>query len=115
MVEKMNRNVRLVAETSQKTGFDIYLDFSGNREYLMAHRYNKDLYNILKDGIKLVEFERSTRKLISDSSQYNQAGKNSGPRRKIKNKRNRSKKFENSLEHVINVANEYMEERRCVA
>ena len=39
MAEKLNRNVKIVAGNGMKDGwFDIYLDFSGNREYLMPHR-----------------------------------------------------------------------------
>ena len=38
--------------------FDIYLEFSGQREYLTSHRYNSRLYKVLKDGIYLDDFRR---------------------------------------------------------
>lgn len=54
-----NRNVRVLAENSRnRDGFNIYLDFSGQREYLMFHQRNGLLYHILKDGIPLPDLRR---------------------------------------------------------
>lgn len=54
-----NRNVMIIAQNNgEKAGFNIYLDFSGQREYLMSHRHNGLLYGLLKDGASLEEMRR---------------------------------------------------------
>ena len=53
------RNVRIIAvNAAGKHGFDIFLDFSGQREYLMSHRHNGPLYSMLCDGAPLDEVRR---------------------------------------------------------
>ena len=53
------RNVRIIAvNAAGKHGFDIFLDFSGQREYLMSHRHNGALYSMLCDGASLDEMRR---------------------------------------------------------
>ena len=54
-----NRSILVVAENNGlRPGFNIYLDFSGQREYLMYHRHNGLLYNALKDGMHIDEIKR---------------------------------------------------------
>lgn len=54
-----NSNNRIFAENSEnRSGFDIWLDLSGERHYLMYHRYNIMLYVLLKDGISLGQLAR---------------------------------------------------------
>lgn len=54
-----NRNVRIFAVNNYKIGgFDIYMDFSGKEEYLMWHRHNAALYDILKDSPRLADLQR---------------------------------------------------------
>ena len=49
MSERISRNVRLEAEgTQEQDWFDIYIDFSGSREYLMPHRKNDRFIFFLK-------------------------------------------------------------------
>lgn len=56
---RKENNIRIIAENSfNNHGFNVYIDFSGQREYLMFHRHNGMLYNILKDGICLSELRR---------------------------------------------------------
>ena len=38
--------------------FDIYLEFSGRREWLMMHRHSGILYNLLRNGVTLGELRR---------------------------------------------------------
>ena len=54
-----NTNNRIFAENSgNSSGFDIWLDLSGERHYLMHHRHNAMMYVLLKDGISLGELAR---------------------------------------------------------
>lgn len=55
-----DRGVRVIAVNNDKvySKFDIYLEFSGHREWLMMHRHNGILFNILKHGISLGELRR---------------------------------------------------------
>ena len=40
-MKKNNRNIRVCAvNNGNRDGFNIYLDFSGQREYLIYHRHN---------------------------------------------------------------------------
>ena len=54
-----NRNNRILAENSgNNSGFDIWLELSGEQHYLMHHRHNAIMYVLLKDGISLGELVR---------------------------------------------------------
>lgn len=58
-MREANRNVTVQIENRlENDGFHIYLDFSGQREYLMTHRHNGLLYSLLKDGVTLGELRR---------------------------------------------------------
>ena len=58
-MKRTENNIRIMAENKfNNSGFNIYIEFSGMREYLMFHRHNGMLYNILKDGIYLDELRR---------------------------------------------------------
>ena len=53
------RNVRIAAvNKSAEDGFNIYLDFSGQREFLMHHRHNGLLFELLKNGIRADDLRR---------------------------------------------------------
>ncbi|MBQ9521064.1 MAG: hypothetical protein IJR72_00660 [Oscillospiraceae bacterium] len=55
------RNVRVFATNrDNRDGFNIYLDFSGQREFLFTHRHNGLLYNLLKDGVRTEDLRRWT-------------------------------------------------------
>ncbi len=59
MKNRENRNIKVIAEhKANKDGFDIYLDFSGKREYLVYHRHNGLLYGLLKDGQVVEDMRR---------------------------------------------------------
>lgn len=54
-----NRNIRIIAENNgNRDGFNIYLDFSGQREFVMYHRHNGLLYALLRDKPRLDELLR---------------------------------------------------------
>lgn len=58
-MKNTDRNVWVIAENNPgHDGFNIYLDFSGQREYLMSHRHCGFTYSVLKDGIRLSELKR---------------------------------------------------------
>lgn len=54
-----NRNIRIIAENNgNRDGVNIYLDFSGQREFVMHHRHNGLLYALLQDKPRLSELQR---------------------------------------------------------
>ena len=55
-----DRGVRVIAVNNYSvvSRFDIYLEFSGKREWLMMHRHNGILYGMLRNGISLGELRR---------------------------------------------------------
>ena len=75
-------------------GFNVYLDLSGQTEFVYWHRNNFFLYNILKDGIQLEEL-RKRRRSIRIKNRYQS--------------RKYSAKRERMLEHLIAVLDEYIE------
>lgn len=67
------KNITLYPENIHgKSGFNIYIDFSGQRELLMTHRHNGALYNVLKNGINLDDLTRYFfKKKSGHQSQFN--------------------------------------------
>ena len=111
MAEKIMRNVKLVAEERcDREWFDIYIDFSGNREYLMPHRQNEKLFRLLRNGVCIGELERSTSKLVSDVSLSGRRYMRGGINPRLKCRKNQARKLENSIGHLVLVANDYMEQ-----
>ena len=54
-------NMRVIAENNgNRDGFNIYLDFSGQREFLMYHRHNGLLFGLLKNGMRTEALRRWT-------------------------------------------------------
>ena len=95
-MKKQFNNIRVCAENmGSKRGFNIYLDFSGQREYLMSHRHNGLLFEMLKDGIYLNEMKRMKR------------GSRSGKVRTC------SVKTKNSVEHLLLVIDDYLIDREA--
>lgn len=54
------RSIRVIAVNNYKveSKFDIYLDFSGQREWLMMHRHSGLLFGLLRNGVSLAELRR---------------------------------------------------------
>ena len=91
------RNVRIIAvNAAGKHGFDIFLDFSGQREYLMSHRHNGPLYSMLCDGAPLDEVRR-----------WRPTGGH-GPRAV---RRRHSETLHNSVRHLLLVVDDYLLEQ----
>ena len=58
-MEKRNRDVRIYAVNNKnKDGFNVYADISGRRVYMLSHRHNYHIYQLLKDGLSLDELRR---------------------------------------------------------
>lgn len=97
------KNLRIIAlNCENKDGFNVYLDFSGQLEFLMWHRHNAQLFSIMKDGIKLNDLKRIRPHKVN--SKYS-CGIN----------RDNSVKHERVLKHLLTVVDEYLYERQLVA
>lgn len=58
-MEKAGRNVKVYAvNNGTDKGFSVYLDFSGQLEFLMTRRHNGLLFSVLKDGVAVDELRR---------------------------------------------------------
>ena len=55
-----DRGIRVIALNNENvhSKFDIYLDFSGHREWLMICRHNGILFSLLKNGVSLGDLRR---------------------------------------------------------
>lgn len=81
-----------------KRGFNIYLDCSGQREYLMWHRHNGILFGLLKDGIELSELKR--RKCYKICSE-----------RGLDIYKKGSSNLDGNIRHIVSVAEDYLSDR----
>ena len=99
-MKSINSNVRLIAVNRDcRPGFNIYLEFSGQREYLMSHRHNGLLYNMLKDGVRLADLQRLRGNKKLSASFYRTYGDCRG------------NVLESMVCQLLNVADEYMAEK----
>ena len=58
-MKKIYRNIRVLAvNNGNRRGFNVYVEFSGQREYLMTHRHNGPMFMLLKDGISYADIKR---------------------------------------------------------
>ena len=63
-MKSYSRNILVLAENNgTNNGFNIYLIFSGQREYLMTHRHNGAMYRMLENGIRLSDMQRGIREM----------------------------------------------------
>ncbi len=76
-----------------KAGFSIYISVSGQQEYIMTHRNNTVLYALLKDGISLSELKRIGPKAL-----------------RFTMNRKHTKKSISSIDHIIKVIDEFVNE-----
>lgn len=97
-MKKNNRNIRVIAVNNDGYGgFNIYLDFSGQREYLTYHRHNGLLYGFLKDGIAIDDVKRWTPSKLNA----------------IRARRSGVSLLYNMIGHLVNVIDDYMMEREA--
>ena len=101
-MKKEDRNIRVRVESEKgRSGFHIYLDFSGQREYLMYHRHNGLLYNRLKgDGVRLSDLRRW--KPFADHCCK-------------KEEKDRFDKLWNMTQYLLAVIDDYLQERKEAA
>ena len=97
MMKRQNRITLYAKNAEGRDGFHLYLDFSGQREYLMTHRGNTAIYQLLKDGLSLAALRRMTPAELHAKSF----------RRKHWNK------TQNSLNHILLVADDYIADRQA--
>lgn len=95
---KESRNIRIIAENAKlKDGFNIYLDFSGQKEYLIYHRNNGRLYNLLKDGVAVADMKRWSPAKIGS----------------YRTKKTGAAQIYDTVHHLISVIDSYMIEREA--
>lgn len=109
---KNTNNIRIFAtETENNDWINIYLDFSGQFEYVMSHRANDYLYESLKNGMNVADLERNKKRLITNGSlgrTWYYHGNHSG---RNKHRKGISQQLENQINHIILVVTEYIEDR----
>lgn len=96
-MKQKRRSIKIYAIAAGKEGMGIYMDCSGKRVFLMGHRYDPRIYRLLKDGIRLDDLKRK-----QDIYKFNVKRRNGGVRR-------RSQVLENSMKHLVRVADEFIE------
>lgn len=95
---KKENNIRIFAVNREdESGFNIYMDFSGEQCFLIAHRHNAMLWVLLKDGISLARLRRWRVKETSEVRRY--FGRLS--ERQINN-------MENAVSHLRKVIDSYL-------
>ncbi len=94
-------SVRVLAENRDKVhGFDVWLEFSGRREYLFFHRHNGLLYEVLKDGVTVGTLRRQ-RTLLPPC------------RLGRKQERRRGARLQDMVDHLLLVIDDYMKDREA--
>ena len=89
-----NPNTRIYAvRNNNSNGFSVYIDISGKQEYVMSHRYNVFLYDLMKNGVSFSELKRWEPR----------AGRFDISRKHIRNN-------VSSVSHIIKVIDEYIRE-----
>lgn len=103
-MRQYGRNILVYAvNNGNESGFNIYLDFSGQREYLFTHRHNAPMFNALKSGIPLADMQRGIQRMsLPELGNY---------RSGIVIK----EKFLNSMRYLMTVIDEYITDREQCA
>lgn len=99
-MEKAGRNVKVYSvNNGTDKGFSVYLDFSGQLEFLMTRRHNGLLYSVLKDGVVLDELRRwsiGKARLSSGINPWSSSG---------------SMELSKVVKHLLMVIDDYLSER----
>ena len=94
MENKYKYNVSLTAKRNEKfRGFDIYINYLGNSEYLMHHRNNERIFLLLKDGIAIDELERCKQRLVTKVPMSGHRFMRGTINHRLKKRKNYSKKL----------------------
>ena len=100
-MKNTNDSVRVRAENRDNVhGFDVWLEFSGRREYLLFHRHNGLLYEVLKDGVTVGALRRQ-RTLLPPCG----LGR--------RQERRRSTRLQDMVDHLLLVIDDYMKDREA--
>ena len=103
-MKRYNRNILVFAENNgNQHGFNVYLVFSGKREYLFTHRHNGPMFSMLKDGVRLDDIQRGVREMNIPTL----CGRKSNVAV--------TKKFRNSMRYLLVVIDEYIIDREQCA
>ena len=94
------KNVRVICFNNNKGSLDIYMEFSGQREYLMTYRHNGPIYDVLCRGISLDDLRRYDAKIAPTYSRIH-----------LKEHKRTAGHLRHTIDHILNVADEYMAER----
>ncbi len=90
------KNVTVQAEENANNhGFNVYISFSGQREYVMTHRRNYFIYSLLRDGVDLKDLKRSRPFKVLQKHGFERYGITAS-------------KMEKTLTHLINVLDDYL-------
>ena len=83
-----------------KSGFSIFIEFSGAREFLAYHRHCASLYKLLSNGIRLDNLRRFKPAWSHSDSPY------------IRNSENlQNTRLVSTINHLLAVIDEYIKER----
>lgn len=94
------KNVRVICFNNTSNGLDIYIEFSGQQEYLMTYRSNGLIYDILCRGISIDDLRRYDAKyIVSNKMHY------------TKTHRKAATRLRHTIDHILSVADEYLAER----
>lgn len=108
MGNKKNIRAYALSRNTEDGSFDIYLDFSGQREYLVTHRENHHLYGLLRHGICIDDIERSAQKSFQQVSLFGKRYLHGRPHPRLKSYKNRSCRLEKSVQHLMLVIEDYI-------
>lgn len=98
------RNIEVFAvNDSKKPGFDIFLEFSGQRVFLTHHRHSGLLYQLIEDGMRLDELHRFKPIWSHSHSKYTRKKKNQ-----------RSTRLEKMVKFLLSTIDEYIKECEIV-
>ena len=104
-----SRNIKLIADGRKSDDwFDLYIELSGHKEYLMRHRRNGRLFDLLKDGKCITDMQRESQKLYASLTAEGRRYNHGRPGRERRSDRGVSSKFENTISHLVNVASDYI-------
>lgn len=103
-MKRYNRNIMVVAENNGvRDGFNVFLVFSGQREYLFTHRHNGIMYGFLKGGICLGDLQRRIRDMRIPAI--------CGPQSHFV----ATEQFWNNMRYLMAMIDEYIEDREQCA
>ena len=93
------KNVRVFAENNEyHDGFNIYVELSGQREFVMCHRHNAPIYWLLTDGVWFNELKRcKPGQILKLTPHYKRCP--------------RSADISGSVRHLIRAIDEYLQYR----